>query len=102
MDFNAFDNGVNMQRFSVTEIQNTDSQALHQVEIEPAILLAESGSSYVIMSIANYQQLIDRLERLEDLAIGQQAQAALSISRMVGTEIFTAELQRLAAMDGNG
>jgi hypothetical protein len=42
---------------------------------------------------------IDRLERLEDLAIGKQAQADLSTSRMVGNEIFTAELQRLANMD---
>jgi PHD/YefM family antitoxin component YafN of YafNO toxin-antitoxin module len=91
-----------MQRFSVTDIQNTDSQALHQAESEPVLLTAESRSSYVIMSVDNYDRLIDRLERLEDFALGQQAQAALSNSRMVGTEIFTAELQRLAAMDGNG
>jgi hypothetical protein len=45
---------------------------------------------------------ITRLERLEDLAIGKQAQAALSTSQMVGTEIFTAEIQRLAAMDTDG
>ncbi len=53
------------------------------------------------MSVENYEQLIDRPDRLEDLAIGQQAQSALSTSRMVGSEIFTAELQRLAALDGN-
>jgi PHD/YefM family antitoxin component YafN of YafNO toxin-antitoxin module len=91
-----------MQHFSVTEIQNTDSKALHQAAIEPVILTAESRSSYVIMSVENYEQLIDRLDRLEDIAIGQQAQAALSTSHMVGTEIFTAEIQRLAAMDGDG
>jgi hypothetical protein len=34
------------------------------------------------------------------LQIGQQAQTNLATSRMVGTEIFTAELQRLAALDG--
>ena len=50
------------------------------------------------MSIENYEHLIDRLARLEDLAIGQQAQTNLATSRMVGTEIFTAELQRLAAL----
>ncbi|WP_295613325.1 hypothetical protein [Chamaesiphon sp. GL140_3_metabinner_50] len=49
------------------------------------------------MSVEKYDRLIDRLDRLEDLAIGQQAQAALLTSRMVGSEIFTAELQRLAA-----
>ena len=102
MDLNAFKNGVKMRRFSVTEIQNTDSQALHQAETEPVLLTAESQSSYVIMSVENYDRLIDRLERLEDFALGQQAQAALATSRMVGTEIFTAELKRLAAMDGDG
>jgi hypothetical protein len=49
-------------------------------------------------AIENYEQLIDRLTKLEDLAIGQQAQTNLTTSTMVGTEIFTAELQRLAAL----
>jgi PHD/YefM family antitoxin component YafN of YafNO toxin-antitoxin module len=90
-----------MQCFSVTEIQNTPSEALHQAAVEPVLLTAESQPSYVIMSIDNYQHLIDRLTRLEDLAISQQAQTNLAISRMVGTEIFTAELQRLAMLDGD-
>jgi PHD/YefM family antitoxin component YafN of YafNO toxin-antitoxin module len=90
-----------MQCFSVAEIQNTHSEALDRATIEPVLLMAESRANYVIMSVENYEQLIDRLARLEDLAIGQQAQTALSISRMVGSEVFTAELQRLAALDGN-
>jgi PHD/YefM family antitoxin component YafN of YafNO toxin-antitoxin module len=98
----SFGNDVRMQRFSVTEIRNTPSEALHQAEIEPVLLTADSQTSYVIMSIENYEHLIDRLARLEDLEIGQQAQAALANSHMVGTEIFTSELQRLAALDGDG
>jgi PHD/YefM family antitoxin component YafN of YafNO toxin-antitoxin module len=90
-----------MQCFSVNEIQNTHSEALHQAAVEPVLLTAESESSYVIMSIDNYEHLINRLARLEDLAIGQQAQSSLETSRMVGTEIFTAEIQRLAALDGD-
>jgi PHD/YefM family antitoxin component YafN of YafNO toxin-antitoxin module len=89
-----------MQRFSVTEIQNSHSEALHQATVEPVLLTADSQSSYVIMSIDNYEHLIDRLARLEDLAIGQQAQSNATTSRMVGTEAFTAEIQRLAALDG--
>lgn len=42
------------------------------------------------MSIENYEKLIDRLTQLEDLILGQQAQAALSSSQMVGTEKFMA------------
>ncbi len=50
----------------------------------------------------NYEQLINRLAQLEDLAIAQQAQTALSTSRMVGAETFTAELKRLTELDGDG
>ncbi|WP_310484837.1 hypothetical protein [Chamaesiphon sp. VAR_48_metabat_403] len=93
-----------MQSFSVTEIQATHSEALNRAAVEPVLLTAESQLSYVIMSVENYDLLIEKLARLEDLAIlhrrgyanGQQAQAALSSSRMVGSEVFTAELQRLA------
>jgi prevent-host-death family protein len=91
-----------MQHFSVTEIQNTHSEVLNQAAIEPVLLTAESQPSYVIMSVENYEQLINRLAQLEDLAIGQQAQTALSTSRMVGVETFTAELKHLAALDGDG
>jgi PHD/YefM family antitoxin component YafN of YafNO toxin-antitoxin module len=82
-----------MQHFSVTEIQNTDSKALHQSAIEPVILTAESRSSYVIMSVENYQQLIDRLDRLEDIA-------ALNLTHGWYRDFY--QLQRLAAMDGDG
>jgi hypothetical protein len=51
--------------------------------------------------IDNYEHLIERLARLEDLAIGQQAQTNLATSRMVGTEIFTTEIQRWTALDCN-
>ncbi|MEC4811793.1 MAG: prevent-host-death protein [Scytonema sp. PMC 1069.18] len=91
-----------MQRFCVTEIQNTHSEVFSQAAVEPVLLTTESQPSYVVMSVENYEQLINRLAQLEDLALAQQAQTALSTSRMVGTETFTAELQRLAALDGDG
>ena len=90
-----------MQNFSVTEIQNTHSEVLSRAAVEPVLLTTESQPSYVIMSVKNYEHLINRLSQLEDLVFGQQAQAALSTSRMVGTETFTAELKRLVAMDSN-
>lgn len=90
-----------MQRFSVNEIQNTHSEVLNQAAVEPVLLTKESQPSYVIMSVENYEQLMNQLARLEDLMIAQQTKAALSKSRMVGTETFTAELKRLAALDDN-
>jgi prevent-host-death family protein len=88
-----------MQHFSVGEIQNPHSEVLNQAAVEPVLLTKESQPSYVVMSVESYEQLINRLAELEDLIIGQQAQAAISNSRMVGTETFTAELERLAALD---
>lgn len=88
-----------MQRFFVKEIQNTHYEVLNKAAVKPVLLTDESQPSYVIMSVENYEQLINRLALLEDLIIGQQAQTALSNSRMVGTETFTAELKRLAALD---
>lgn len=44
------------------------------------------------MSAESYQKLIDRLRELEDIVLGQ-AEVALSQSKMVGTEAFTAALE---------
>ncbi|KYC38729.1 prevent-host-death protein [Scytonema hofmannii PCC 7110] len=88
-----------MQHFSIKEIQNTHNDVLNQAAFEPVLLTDESQPSYVIMSVESYQQLINRIAQLEDLIIGQQAKTALSNSQMVGSETFTAEIKRLAALD---
>ena len=88
-----------MQHFSVGEIQNPHSEVLNQAAVEPVLLTEESQPSYVVMSVESYEQLINRIAQLEDLVIGQQAQAAICNSQMVGTETFTAELERLAVLD---
>ncbi len=90
-----------MQHFSVTEIPNIHSEALNQAAVEPVLLTTESQPSYVIMSVENYEQLVNRLALLEDAVIGKQAQIALSTSLMVGTETFMAELKCLAMLDGD-
>ncbi|ABA24253.1 Prevent-host-death protein [Trichormus variabilis ATCC 29413] len=88
-----------MRQFPLQEIQNLHSDALQQATTEPIILTSESQSSYVIMSVENYEQLMNRITQLEDLILGQQAQMAVAKSNMIGSEIFTAELERLAALD---
>ncbi|OKH47281.1 prevent-host-death protein [Calothrix sp. HK-06] len=90
-----------MQHFFVKEIQESNSEVLDKADIEPVLLTKESQKSYVIMSVENYEKLMDRLTLLEDLILGQQAQVALSNSQMVGTEKFMAELKRLAALDND-
>lgn len=90
-----------MRSFFLKEIQQTNSEVLNQADVEPILLTEESQKSYVIMSVENYEKLMDKLTVLEDLILGQQAQAALSNSKMVGTEKFMTELKRLAALDND-
>jgi PHD/YefM family antitoxin component YafN of YafNO toxin-antitoxin module len=63
------------------------------------LLVEESQPGYVLMSAHDYQKLVERLALLEDCGLGQLAKAAIEHSQMVGTEVFTAELQRLASLD---
>ena len=88
---------------SQTEPTLTLQQAIDLVESlpldDPILLTEESKPGYVIMSAQSYQQLLDRLNNLEDNALGQLAEIALQNSKMVGAETFTAELQRLASLD---
>jgi prevent-host-death family protein len=88
-----------MRQFILGDIQNLHSDVLEQAATEPVVLTSESQASYVIMSVDNYEQLMNRIAQLEDLILGQQAQMAVANSKMVDSEIFTAELERLAAFD---
>ncbi|NJL65192.1 MAG: prevent-host-death protein [Methylacidiphilales bacterium] len=88
-----------MRQFPLGELQNPHSNALEQAATEPIKLTSESQASYVIMSVENYEQLMNRVAQLEDSILAQQAQIAVANSQMVGSEIFTAELERLAALD---
>lgn len=88
-----------MHQFTLGDIQNPHSDALEKAATEPIVLMNESQASYVIMSMENYEQLMNRIAQLEDLTLGQYAQMAVANSKMVGSEIFTTELERLAALD---
>jgi PHD/YefM family antitoxin component YafN of YafNO toxin-antitoxin module len=88
-----------MESYSLAEIRTRQTEVLEQAAVEPVLLTEEAQPSYVIMSAQNYQQLLDRLSELEDRALGQLADIALRDSQMVGSENFTAELKRLAALD---
>ena len=88
-----------MRQFPLGELQNPHSDALEQAATEPIVLTSESQASYVIMSVENYEKLMNLVAQLEDSILAQQAQIDVANSQMVGSEIFTAELERLAALD---
>lgn len=88
-----------MQSFTLTDIRDRYDEVFEQAAAEPILLTQESQPSYVLLSIHDYQQLIERLAAIEDQALGKLAELALSQSHMVGTEKFTTELTHLAAVD---
>jgi len=90
-----------MQSFTLIDIRDRCDEVFNQAAAEPILLTQESQPSYVLLSIYDYRQLIDRLDSLEDRALGKLAELARNQSQMVGAEPFTAELTRLVAL-GNG
>ncbi|HEY9625255.1 MAG TPA: type II toxin-antitoxin system Phd/YefM family antitoxin [Crinalium sp.] len=91
----------NTNFFSIAEMQAHPAQVLEQAAVEPILLTQDTEPSYVILSIQGYQQLLERLEALENAALGQLAETALQTSHMVGSETFTRELYRLASLEPN-
>lgn len=87
---------IYMQNYSLTDARNKHGEVFDKAAVEPVLLTKQSRPSHVIMSAETYQQLIERLEELEDMVLGQEANVAHSNSKMVGSEAFTNALENLA------
>jgi prevent-host-death family protein len=85
-----------MKSYTLTQTRNQHGEVFDQATVEPVLITKQKRPSYVILSAESYQKLIDKLEELEDLHWGQQAQKALTQSSMVGSDEFTATLERFA------
>lgn len=85
-----------MQQYTLTDARNRHGEIFDKAAVEPILLTKQSRPSHVVMSAEAYQQLIAKLEELEDRLLGQEAETALSQSRMVGVEEFTLAMKRLA------
>ena len=85
-----------MQTYTLTDARNKHGEVFDKAAIEPVLLTKQSRPSHVIISADSYQKLINRLQELEDMQLVQNAETALSQSKMVGTEAFTSALEYLA------
>lgn len=85
-----------MQRYTLIQMRNLHDEVFNKAAVEPVLITQAERPSHVILSSEAYQQLLERLEELEDMSFGQAATAALTHSEMVGSKEFTAELERLA------
>jgi prevent-host-death family protein len=87
---------MSMQTYTLTDARNKHGEVFDKATTEPVLLTKQSRPSHVIISAESYQKLINRLQELEDMVFGQAAEAALSQSKMIGTEAFTSALEHLA------
>jgi prevent-host-death family protein len=85
-----------MKSYTLTQTRNQHGEVFDKATVEPVLVTKQKRPSHVILSAKAYQRLIDKLEELEDLNLGQKAETALTQSSMVGNEEFTATLEKLA------
>jgi prevent-host-death family protein len=85
-----------MKSYTLTQTRNQHGEVFDQATVEPVLITKQKRPSHVILSVEAYQRLIARLEQLEDENLGKAAQNILKQSSMVGSEEFTATLEKLA------
>lgn len=85
-----------MKSYTLTQTRNQHGEVFDKAQVEPVLITKQKRPSHVIMSAKSYQQLIAKLEELEELNLGKIAKKALNQSSMVGSEKFTAALERMS------
>ena len=85
-----------MKTYTLTQTRNQHGKVFDKAKVEPVLVTKQKRPSHVILSAETYQKLIDRLEELEDLNLGKAAETALTQSAMIGSQEFTATLEKLA------
>ena len=85
-----------MKTYTLTQTRNQHGEVFDQAQVEPVLVTKQKRPSHVIISAETYQQLIARLEELEDLNLGKASETALTQSSMVGSEEFTTTLEKIA------
>ncbi len=85
-----------MKSYTLTQTRNQHGEVFDKATVEPVLVTKQKRPSHVILSAEAYQKLITRLEELEDLNLGKAAETALIQSSMVGSQEFTATLEKLA------
>ena len=84
-----------MHTYTLSEARNRHGEIFDRAATEPVLLTKQSRPSHVLLSATAYTKLIDKLTELEDAVWGQKA-TEVSKAEMVGTEVFTNALMKIA------
>ena len=85
-----------MKSYTLTQTRNQHGEVFDKATVEPILITKQKRPSHVILSAQTYQQLISRLEDLEDLHLAQATKTALDSSLMIGSKEFTSALEEIA------
>lgn len=82
--------------YTLTETRNHHGEVFDKAQVEPVLITKQKRPSHVILSAEVFQQLLTRLEELEDRQLGQTAEVVLNESPLVGVDDFVQALKTLA------
>ena len=82
--------------YTLTQTRNQHGEVFDKAQIEPVLITKQKRPSHVIISAEVFQQLLTRLEELEDRQLIETADTVLSQSSLVGTDAFVQALKKLA------
>ena len=82
--------------YTLTQTRNQHGEVFDKAQIEPVLITKQKRPSHVILSAEVFQQLLTRLEELEDRQLIETADTVLSQSSLVGTDAFVQALKKLA------
>ncbi len=85
-----------MNIYTLTQTRNQHGEVFDKAQIEPVLITKQKRPSHVILSAEVFQQLLTRLEELEDRQLIETADTVLSQSSLVGTDAFVQALKKLA------
>jgi PHD/YefM family antitoxin component YafN of YafNO toxin-antitoxin module len=80
-----------MKTYALADAKTLHREVFDQALQAPVLLTRQSRPSHIILSAQSYQQLLDRLAELEDLA-----EANFQHSTRVNSDRFLAKLAQLA------
>jgi prevent-host-death family protein len=85
-----------MYTYTLSEARNRHGEIFDRAATEPVLLTKQSRPSHVLLSATAYEKLMTKLAELEEAAWGQKATEAIAQGEMVGSEVFTDVLTKIA------
>jgi len=85
-----------MVTFTLSDARNRHGEVFDRAIAEPVLLTKNARASHVVLSAVLFEQMVARLQELEDRRWASDAELARSESPRVGGEAFEAALKRLA------